>query len=258
MDTMDERWIDLDGMHNVRDLGGLQLDDGVMPRRVVLRGETVVHLSERGLEGLLDQGVERVLDLREPAEAAEDGFGPLSDLYRSGEIAHERVPLVGLPSISEDPVGHVRHPHVVADSYTRYLEHGGFHLSAALSRFAWSQSAMFVHCAVGKDRTGVVCALLLKVAGASDDTVVADYVATAQRLTPVITRLAERPAYQHLVDPDWVAQQPSAEAMHLFLAELGARGGASRWLLDHGMDPDTRDLLELRLRTSARDIAAAS
>jgi len=46
--------------------------------------------------------------------------------------------------------------------------------------------------------------------------------------------------------------------MHLFLAELGARGGASRWLLDHGMDPDTRDLLELRLRTSSRDIAAAS
>jgi protein-tyrosine phosphatase len=255
---MDQRWIDLDGMHNVRDLGGLPLRDGVMPRRVVLRGETVFHLSERGLDDLLGQGVERVLDLREPAEAAEDGMGPLTDLYRSGEVAHERVPLVGLPSIAEDPVGHVRHAHVVADSYARYLQHGGFHLTAALSRFAWSQSAMYVHCAVGKDRTGVVCALLLKLAGATDDTVVEDYVATAQRLTPVITRLAERPAYQHLVDPDWIAQQPSADAMRLFLADLGARGGASRWLLDHGMDPDTRDLLELRLRTSARDIAAAS
>ena len=255
---MDGRWVDLDGMHNVRDLGGLPLRDGVMPTRVVLRGETVVHLTESGLEGLLAQGVERVLDLREPAEAAVDGMGPLTDLYRSGEVAHERVPLVGLPSIAEDPVGHVRHPHVVAESYARYLQHGGFHLAAALSRFAWSQSAMYVHCAVGKDRTGVVCALLLKLAGASDDTVVEDYVATAQRLTPVVTRLAERPAYQHLVDPDWVAQQPSADAMRLFLADLGARGGASRWLLDHGMDPDTRDLLELRLRTSARDIAAAS
>ena len=255
---MAERWVDLEGMHNVRDLGGLPLEGGVMPRRVVLRGETVAHLSERGLDQLLDEGVERVLDLREPAEAAEDGFGPLGELYRGGEVALERVPLVGLPSIAEDPVGQVRHPHVVAECYTRYLEHGGSRLAAALSRFAWSRSAMFVHCAVGKDRTGVVCALLLKLAGASDDTVVADHLVTAERLVPVITRLAERPAYRHLVDPDWVAQQPSAEAMRLFLADLGARGGASRWLLDHGMDPDTRDLLELRLRTTAHEDVAAS
>jgi hypothetical protein len=255
---MTDRWIELDGMHNVRDLGGLPLDGGTMPPRVVLRGETVTHLSGLGLEQLLDLGVERVLDLREPAEAAEDGCGPLDELYRSGEVAHERVPLLGPARIDEDPVGHVRHPHVIAESYSRYLDQGGFRLAAALSRFAWSQSAMYVHCAVGKDRTGVVCALLLKVAGAGDDTVVEDYVLTAQRLRPVITALSTRPAYAHLVDPDWVAQTPSPDAMAMFLGDLEARGGATRWLLDHGMDPATRDLLELRLRRPVRDVAAAS
>jgi hypothetical protein len=135
----------------------------------------------------------------------------------------------------------------VGNSYARYLSVGGFHLAAALSRFAWSDSAMYVHCAVGKDRTGVVCALLLSLAGADDDTIVRDHLMTAAAVRPVIGRLATRPAYRHLESPDWVAQSPSAEAMRLFLAGLESQGGAARWLLDHGMEPGTLDLLVGRL-----------
>ena len=244
---MVDRWISVDGMHNVRDLGGLPVCGGEFPRRVVLRGETVVHLSPEGLETLRDHGVERVLDLRELTEAAEDGVGPLCDLYATGEIAHERVPLVGPDRWLLDPVGHVNNPDTVASGYTHYLRHGSAQLTAALSRFAWSDSAMYIHCAVGKDRTGVVCALLLKLAGASDETVVGDHLMTASAVRPVIGRLGTRPAYRHLETPDWVAQSPSAEAMRLFLADLAAQGGAARWLLDHGMEPGTLDLLVGRL-----------
>ncbi len=247
---MTDRWIDIEGMHNVRDLGGLLLADGAMPRGVLLRGETVVHLTERGREQLLDRGVDRVLDLREPFEVAEDGVGPLAELYRTGEVAHERVPLIGLAVWTDDPVGHVRDADIVASSYSRYLDHGSSRLAAALSRFAWSRSAMFVHCAVGKDRTGVVCALLLKLAGATDATVLEDYLMTSERLRPVIARLGSRPAYPQLAFPDWEAQEPSGAAMSLFLADLAAQGGAARWLLDHGVDPETLDRLTCRLRTS--------
>jgi len=253
-----DRWISVDGMHNVRDLGGLPVCGGEFPSRVVLRGETVVHLTDRGLETLRAYNVERVLDLRELSEAAEDGVGPLEELYRTGEVAHERVPLVGPDRWTLDPVGRVGNPETVADGYAHYLRHGSVSLTAALSRFAWSDSAMYVHCAVGKDRTGVVCALLLKLAGAADETVVQDHLMTAAAVRPVIARLGARPAYRHLAVPDWVAQSPSAEAMRLFLAGLAAQGGASRWLLDHGMEPGTLDLLVGRLTAvPARDVARA-
>jgi protein-tyrosine phosphatase len=255
---MDDRWLRIDGMHNVRDLGGLPVCGGEFPRRVVLRGETVVHLTPSGLESLRAAGVERVLDLRELSEAADDGVGPLADLYQHGEIAHERVPLIGPDRWMLDPVGHVHDPESVARGYVHYLGHGSTQLTAALARFAWSDSAMYVHCAVGKDRTGVVCALLLKLAGATDDTVIDDHLLTADAVRPVIAKLGSRPAYPHLQQPDWAAQAPSADAMRLFLADLAAQGGAARWMLDHGMEPGTLDLLRARLGAeSAREIAIA-
>jgi hypothetical protein len=244
-------------MHNVRDLGGLRVRDGVFPCRVLLRGETVAHLTDAGVETLLEVGVERVLDLRELDEAAEDGVGPFHELYRTGEVAHERVPLIGPERWTRDPSGIEHDPRVVASGYSHYLDYGSARLTAALSRFAWSDSAMYVHCAVGKDRTGAVCALLLKLAGASDDTVLEDHLLTASAVRPVIERLAERPAYRHIGTPDWVAQAPSADAMRLFLGELEGHGGSSRWLLDHGMEPHTLDLLLGRVRRElSRGIAA--
>jgi hypothetical protein len=256
---MSDRVLEIDGLCNARDLGGLPLADGVVPRGVLLRGETVVHVTPLGREQMLALGVDRVLDLREPFEAAEDGMGPFADLYGTGEIALERVSLIGLPSWTQDPVGHVHDAATVGNSYARYLSVGGFHLAAALSRFAWSDSAMYVHCAVGKDRTGVVCALLLKLAGAEDAAVLEDYLATGPAVREVITRLGERPAYQHVADPNWDAQMPSAEGMTRFLTHLETHGGARGWLLDRGMDPETMDRLVARLQGRVVDeIAVAS
>ena len=185
-------------------------------------------------------------------------MGPLESLYRSGELAHERVPLIGPDRATRDTSGIEHDPIAIAGGYVHYLNHGSTRLTAALSRFAWSDSAMYVHCAVGKDRTGVVCALLLKLAGADDDTVVEDYLETSYAVRTVIGRLGQRPAYSHLQNPDWVAQEPSAEAMRYFLDELDGQGGAARWLLDQGMEPDTLDLLRSRLLPAlGRDVAVA-
>jgi hypothetical protein len=70
-------------------------------------------------------------------------------------------------------------------------------------------------------------------------------------MRPVIERLGRRAAYAHLAEPDWEAQRPSADAMRLFLDRLRARGGARTWLLDHGADSETADLLAARLRGEA-------
>jgi protein-tyrosine phosphatase len=255
---MSARWIELEGMHNVRDLGGVPIPGGSTSFGVVLRGETVVHLTAHGATQLRELGVGHVLDLREPDEAALDGNGPFEAAYASRQVNHERVPLAHA-DIAQDPIGRDPGADAVAGGYARYLHNGGFRLADALARLAWSPSAMYVHCAVGKDRTGVVCALLLKLAGATDDAVIEDYLLTAQRLRPVLIRLGTRPAYAHLATPDWAAQEPSGEAMASFLAHLAAKGGAGSWLLDHGVDPATLDLLRGRLRgEGARSVEVAS
>ena len=163
------------------------------------------------------------------------------------------MPLVG-GDIATDPVGRVPGGEQTADAYARYLHNGGTELARALAREAWAPTALYIHCAVGKDRTGVVTALLLKVAGASDDAVVEDHLMTAPAVRPVVERLGARPAYEHLAHPDWEAQQPSAQAMRLFLAHLRRHGGALSWLLDQGVDPETMDRLIGLLRGElARD-----
>ncbi len=245
---MHQRWITAEGLHNARDLGGLPLEHGgTTAYGVAVRGETVVNLTPHGAEQLQRLGVRHVLDLREPRERAMDGDGALAAAYQRSNPLHECVPLAG-SAISDDPIGRVRAPDVVADRYCAYLLHGGFRLAEALSRVAWSTSTLYLHCAVGKDRTGVVSALLLKLAGVRDEAVVADHLLTAERLRPVLLRLGARPAYAHLEEPDWAAQQPTAESMALFLHHLSTWGGARGWMLQHGAEPETVDLLVARLR----------
>ena len=169
---MTNRWVDIDGLHNARDLGGVPLrGGGTSAFGVVLRGETVVHLTADGVERLRSLGVRHVLDLREPDERETDGDGLLEPAYQRSDLLHESVPLAR-SLVSDDPIGRVDDAGAIADRYAAYLENGGFRLADALARTAWSRSALYVHCAVGKDRTGVVSALLLKLAGADDEAVV--------------------------------------------------------------------------------------
>ena len=243
--------MDIDGLHNVRDLGGVPVRDGATAFGVFLRGETPVNLSALGAQQFRARGIRHVLDLREPDERELDGDGPLASEFQHSNPFQECVPLAG-SAISDDPIGRVRSPEAIADRYSAYLANGSFRLAEALARSAWSTSATYVHCAVGKDRTGVVSALMLKLAGAHDDDVIEDHVLTAERLHPVLLRLGSRPAYSHLANPDWAAQQPSGDAMMLFLAHLRAQGGARSWLLHHDVDSETVDLLAARLRGELR------
>ena len=243
---MSSRWVHVDSLHNARDLGGVPTEDGETAYGVVVRGETVAHLSPQGAADLVALGVRHVIDLRQPDERDLDGDGPLVATYQRSDILHELVPLAGEP-VQDDVMGRAREWEVVADRYWSYLTHGGERLAHALGRTAWSTRTLYLHCAVGKDRTGVVSALLLKLAGAADDDVIDDYLLSTSRIAPVIARLAERPAYQHLQVVDWAAQMPNGTAMRAFLQRLAAEGGARSWLLHHGVDGETADLLRARL-----------
>ncbi|GAA3409945.1 tyrosine-protein phosphatase [Streptosporangium vulgare] len=101
---------------------------------------------------------------------------------------------------------------------------------------ASTDGAAIVHCAAGKDRTGVLCALALEVAGATREAIVADYVATAERIEASWRGLRASDTYRDDLDTRRpTTHRPRAEYIEQFLRVLDERfGGPMEWLASHG------------------------
>jgi protein tyrosine/serine phosphatase len=114
---------------------------------------------------------------------------------------------------------------------------------------AGSQGAALVHCAAGKDRTGVVCALALEAVGVLREEVVADYARTGERLEGILRRLRSSTTYAADLDSRPAdSHLPRAYIMDKFLTALDEdNGGAHGWLTSHGWTSDDDRSLRSRL-----------
>jgi hypothetical protein len=177
--TRAERALDWPGCGNVRDLGGLPTEDGTETRRgVVLRGASPYGLAAVSWQPLLDAGVTTILDLRSSRE--------LTDLDRGAPVRVVRVSLWGeddaayLTQIEELVAPLPDEGARFAAWYLHALEHRAAGMAEALAAIAdVRDGAVLVHCAVGKDRTGLVSALLLANAGVAAEVVADDYARSA-------------------------------------------------------------------------------
>jgi protein-tyrosine phosphatase len=257
--TPPSRWIDLDGAANVRDLGGLPAAGGARTASgVLVRADNLQDLSRRDVGRLVGElGVGLVVDLRTGPEVELEGPGPLVHDDRV-EIRHRSLyPEEGLTDVDVDAVlpWHDRLGSVdtgetpAVRAYLGYLRERPDSITGALRDVAQAPGAVVVHCAAGKDRTGTVCALALAVAGVPREEIVADYVATVERLEPLIARLAASPTYAHDIGSRPVqANAPRAETMWRVLELLDERhGGANGWLDEHGFAEADRAVLRDRL-----------
>jgi protein tyrosine/serine phosphatase len=115
---------------------------------------------------------------------------------------------------------------------------------------AGGPGASVVHCAAGKDRTGVVVALALAVAGVEHDEIVHDYAMTAEVIDALVAKLAASPTYaEDMGRRDVASHTPRADTMDRVLTLLDERfGGPVGWLEAHGFGPDERAGLRARLR----------
>ena len=254
-------WIDLEGAVNVRDLGGLPTGDGgsTVPGRL-LRSENLQELTQRDIARLVGEiGLTTVIDLRTTGEIATEGPAPLDAVPGVSRVHH---PVLGeyvhtgaeagvallLEKIEED---RARYPDdSLTGHYLGYLENRPQQVAGALRSIATAPGAAIVHCAAGKDRTGVIVALALTAAGVGHDDIVADYMATVDRLEALVDRLRRSPTYAGDMDGKPAsAHAPRPEAMRAFLSQLDVRyGGAAAWMKGAGLSDDDLGQLRAKLR----------
>ena len=251
-----ERWIQLAGACNVRDLGGLPLRDGGVTRSgVVLRADALDGLTADDVTALADAfGLRHVIDLRSDGERVERGRGLLGDRV----VAYTEVEVVPSDALGarqaarEERFANGDEPaSIMADGYMHLLELGGPAFAQAVNALAeeGGTPALF-HCSAGKDRTGVLAALLLDVAGVEHDAIVADYALTTERVDAVFARLRGPQWFSRLAEeaPAFVFGSEAA-TMSAFLAALADRwGDAVGYLTSVGVSTDILHSLHTTLR----------
>ena len=254
-------WIDLEGAVNVRDLGGLPTDEGgetVAGR--LLRADNLQELSHSDVRRLVrDIGLTTVVDLRSSAELASEGPAPLDAVPGVRHAHHPVIPELGsatdavaealLLKQSQDRSRYPSDP--TCGHYLGYLEDRPDQVVGAVRSIARDEGATVVHCAAGKDRTGVVVALALTAAGVLPQAVVADYAATGDRSEAILSRLRRSPTYARDIDNlSAEAHRARPETMAAFLEQMNSRyGGVARWLTGHGLAAEELDLLRAKLRS---------
>jgi len=256
-------WIDLDGAVNVRDLGGLPTEDGRKTAAgKLLRADNLQELSVSDVARLVrDIGVTTVVDLRSSAELASEGPAPLDVVPGVRHAHHPVIPEIGsatdaaaealLIRSRDDKSRFPGDP--VCGHYLGYLEDRPDQVVGALRSIAHSQGAALVHCAAGKDRTGVVVALALTVAGVHPQAVVSDYAASGERTEAIMDRLRRSRLYARDINSRPAdLHRPRPATMTAFLEQMDARyGGVVPWLTDHGFSADDLQVLRVKLRASA-------
>jgi protein tyrosine/serine phosphatase len=248
---LSRHWIDLDGAVNAR----------VVVPGVLLRADNLQSLSERDVRQLTkDLCVEVVLDLRTDVEVGLEGPGPMT-AHPGVRIEHRSLhPDSGeRTDIELDAVTPLWQLHLdgfpnetpVVRAYLSYLQRRADSIAGAIRAIARAEGAALVHCAAGKDRTGVVVALALDAAGAARDMIVADYLASAERIEQIAERLRSSPTYRAELEGREASEMaPSPGTMERFLELVDRQfGGSAGWLTANGLEATDLERLRARLKS---------
>jgi protein tyrosine/serine phosphatase len=245
-------WIALEGACNVRDLGGLPTVDGHTTKAgVLIRSDNLQDLDPADVEALVEAGVGTILDLRTSAELELIGPGPL----RETEVKHVHLDLIpqgfdGRELVDRTIPDETAGEHAMDHFYMDYVRDAPGEVATALRTIADPHSGgVVVHCAAGKDRTGVVIALALALVGVRRDAIVADYALTDERIQDIRDRLLATPLYSEDMQKRTIdSMRPHAGNMERFLDRVDREyGGVHGLAMAIGVDEETVARLSRRL-----------
>lgn len=232
------------GAFNFRDLGGIRTASGRVVRKGRLfRSDTPQALTQADLAWLTGTvGLAGVVDLRLAEEATAEGRGLLE---LAAGVAYVNVPM---QMASLDGI----EPADVLDALYMACLAPGSGLPRAVEYVAgFIEGPTLFHCAAGKDRTGLLAAVILAAVGVAEDAIVADYLLSGGNMPRMLERFATWPRYRdHLqaMPPQVYAVEEAP--IRRFLQEIDVRhGGVRGWALENGIRKEVLARLERELVT---------
>lgn len=207
------------GIKNARDIGGMRTESGATVRPLrLMRTARLNNATDADRAWLASIGLRTVVDLRQwfEIEAWPDALG---------DLAVERVNVA--PSLDSEGSG------TFFELYLAWLDGSGEAFAGAVRALARPGALpALVHCTAGKDRTGVLMAMVLDVLGVGHEAIVADYLLSHERLSADPGDVV----YAHVITEELISGS---------LAHLRERfGSVEGYLLAHGVTSE--DLAALR------------
>ena len=242
----------LEGGLNFREVSKLPTENGstIAPGRL-FRSDTLQFLTQQDVDFLVSTiGIRTIIDLRLPYEVETEGFGfPGSSIpdhhhlpFRvdGTDVTNDATPILQ----AQDPMV----PHYLG--YLRTMPTSVTQIVRVLG--ATGGVPAVIHCAAGKDRTGVAVAVVLSAVGVPDDVIAEEYARNADRIPQVMNQLRSMKSYgdsidrlppeAHLTDPVYMSR---------FLAAVqDIYGGVRQYLTDHGVSDDDLQALTQALTES--------
>lgn len=241
-----ERLVPFEGVLNFRDLGGYESEDGRRTRwGRLFRSDAMHDLTEDDLVMFRGLGIAAVVDLRSTSEVERTGRGLL---------ALEAHKFVNVPVLSNYEINEPREitfdEDYLSRRYLQYLDVGAPAFVRVIEEMTVPDNYPLVfNCFLGKDRTGVLAALVLSCVGVERSTIVEDYALTHARVAFIVKKLRGDPAQSDTIDQtDPVLLGAREATMTTFLAEVDERfGGPVAWARGAGISSESierlRDLL---------------
>ncbi len=236
------RWLPMQGCANFRDLGGYRNSAGKTVRwRRLFRSDAPQDLTPDDADFAIQElNIGLVVDLRNSDEAERDGRGLLPEL--GADYWH--LPLLegrGIPPFTGGDVAER-----MSTTYQWLIHNSGPRLAEAVNAIAAiDRGGALFHCSAGKDRTGLLAALILETLGVDAETIAADYLLTNEVIEDVLRRIKAM-ENNNTVTTQSLAAQPVAfqgfqDTLHI------EYGGAESYLLSHGVSEDTLERLRRNL-----------
>jgi protein-tyrosine phosphatase len=243
---VDDRHLDWEGGFNIRDLGGIGGADGhVTIRGAVVRSGSLHHLTAAGWSELQAFGIRTIVDLRNDDERAADGY-----TVPTAEITLAHLPIEEEKQESDIEFWKEWRPFFCTPLYyAAFLKHFPDRCATAIATIANAQAGgVLFHCGIGRDRTGLIAMLILKLAGVAHEDIAADFAMSTERLRPHWERLGRANDEEAIANLLARRNTTSADAM---LSSVTTSVDIYAILREGGLTDDDLEALRKRLLGTA-------
>ena len=247
---MSTRYIPVPGTHNIRDLGGYATPAGHTKWRRILRADGLHRMKAEGVALLRELGVSTVIDLRRDHEL-HAGPNPFRD---HAQVSYIHISLFDALAHDAAHAPDAASRNVLLNLYCQALADKQAEIRAVLTAIAEAEPGIVLfHCTAGKDRTGLIAALLLALAEVGEADIVEDYALTKAQIAPLIESILDHAQARGENMAQFMALlECEAETMREFLDHLAAEyGGVAAYLAKIGINAETVASLRARLLDGA-------